>query len=92
VRLPANARRTINPALDGEGVTGLANRGWLRETARSLAWLPRWTRRECAPTPNAAFCSLGTIRKLAAPKTSLRSAAVMAALRTADLSCAEAGL
>jgi hypothetical protein len=28
------------------------------------------------------------MRKLAAPKTSLRSAAVIATLRTADLSCA----
>ena len=37
---------------------------------------PGSTRRECAPTSNAGFCSLGTIRKLAAPKTSLRSAAV----------------
>jgi hypothetical protein len=35
------------------------------------------------------FCILGTMRKLAAPKTSLRSAAVMAAVRTADLSCAD---
>jgi len=32
---------------------------------------------------------LGTLRKLAASKTCLRSAAVTAALRTADLSCAE---
>jgi hypothetical protein len=50
---------------------------------------PYGARRECAPTPNAGFCSLGTMRKLAAPKTSLRSAAVMATLRTADLSCAD---
>jgi len=53
--------------------------------------LPVRTRRECAPTPNAGFCSLGAMRKLAAPKTSLRSAAVMATLRTADLSCAVSG-
>jgi hypothetical protein len=37
---------------------------------------------------NPGSCSLGTLRKLAAPKTSLCSAAVTAALRTADLSCA----
>jgi hypothetical protein len=50
---------------------------------------PYGARRERAPTPNTGFCSLGTMRKLAAPKTSLRSAAVMATLRTADLSCAD---
>jgi len=58
-------------------------------TGGSTPPLPQRTRRECAPTPNAGFCSLGTMRKLAAPKASLRSATVMAALRSADPSRAE---
>ena len=62
-----------------------------RHRARANPGLPERTRRECAPTPNAGFCSLGTMRKLVAPRTSLRSAAVMPTLlRTADLSCAPA--
>jgi hypothetical protein len=56
------------------------------QPARSPISLPVRRRRECARTPNAHFCSLGTMRKLVMPKTSLRSAALMAALRTADLS------
>jgi hypothetical protein len=55
----------------------------------TLGSLPGWTRRECAPTPKAGFCSLGTMRKLAAPKASRHSATVMAALRSADPSRAE---
>ena len=38
---------------------------------------------------NPGSGSLGTLRKLAASKTCLCSAAVTATLRTADLSCAE---
>jgi hypothetical protein len=49
----------------------------------------RRTRRECALTPNAGSCSPGTMRKMAAPKTPFRSAAITAALRTPDLSCAD---
>ena len=51
--------------------------------------LPQRTRRKSAVTPKVDVCRLGTMRKLATPETSFRSAAVMAALRTADLSCAE---
>jgi hypothetical protein len=61
----------------------------LHKCAAARSRLPLRTRRECAPTPNAGFCSLGTMRKLAAPTASLRSASVMPAVRTADLSCAD---
>jgi len=47
-----------------------------------------WTRCRSAPTPKARFCSLGTIRKLTTHKTSFRSAAVIAALRTLHPRCA----
>jgi len=48
-----------------------------------------WTRCRSAPTPKARFCSLGTIRKLTTHKTSFRSAAVIAALRTLHPRCAD---
>jgi hypothetical protein len=34
----------------------------LHKRARAEMSLPVWTKRECAPTPKAGFCSLGTIR------------------------------
>ena len=40
-------------------------------------------------TPNAGFCSLGTMRKPVTRKTSFHLAAIMATLRAAHLSCAE---
>ena len=53
--------------------------------------LPERTRRECAPTPNAGFCNSGTLRKLAVPKTSFRSAAVIATVTGVETSYSPGG-
>ena len=64
-------------------------RGSRRSPIRGARGWPDRTRRESAVTPKVGFCRLGTMRKHATPETSFRSAAVMAALRTAGLSCAD---